>query len=76
MKKKINSPLYSKINWTSFLQQVCGILILWNIVPEPYADKVAGSALLIGGLFNQIFRTFYTTNVEPDYNEYDEYNNQ
>lgn len=63
-KTRLNPPLFSKINWTSFLQQLIGIVILWEVVPVEYADKVAGSALLVGGLLNMIFRTFYTNNVE------------
>lgn len=72
MKTKVNSPWFSKINWSSALQAAIGMFILWELTPEQYNDKLAGSALLVGGFVNMIFRTFYTTNVTHSYDESDE----
>lgn len=69
MKKQINSPWFSKINWSSALQAGIGMFILWELTPEQYNDKLAGSALLIGGFANMIFRTFFTTNIDYEYQE-------
>ena len=63
MKTSINNPIQSKINITALVQNIIGIIVLWEFFSPEFNEKLAGSALMLGGILTFIFRTWFTNNL-------------
>lgn len=72
MKRQINSPLASKINWTATIQMLIVSLVAMGIIPEDKSQFFLEAAIIATSLGILIFRTFFTNNVVTDSEETDD----
>lgn len=56
----MNHPAKSKINYTSLVIQIVGVLAIMNVIPPELEAHVTEITLILGPVLIQIFRTWFT----------------
>lgn len=56
----INSPVKSKINWTTLATQLIAVASIFNVIPPDKQAVVLEATLILGGAVIQFWRTFKT----------------
>ena len=56
----MNTPAKSKINWTSLIIAVVGLLVATNVLPPEVEKPVTEITLIAGPALIAVFRTWFT----------------
>ena len=60
MKTAVNSPVRSKINWTSLVIQIVAIVSIFGWIPAAFEDHLVEIVAILGPVLIQYFRTYKT----------------
>lgn len=56
----MNTPAKSKINWTSLIIAIVGLLVATDVLPPEVEKPVTEIALIAGPALIAVFRTWFT----------------
>ncbi len=66
---EVQSPWFSKINWTQIVQGVAAIAVIAsggkiNLTPEQQL-QIVGAIVVVGNLATIIMKTYFTSTITP-----------
>ncbi len=66
---EVQSPWFSKINWTQIVQGVAAIVVIAsggkiNLTPEQQL-QIVGGIVVIGNLLTIVLKTYFTHTITP-----------
>lgn len=56
----MNPPVASKINYTAYLIQIIGLLVVFDVIPMEHQETLTEATLIIGPAIIQVWRTWFT----------------
>ena len=56
----MNTPIKSKINWTSLIMALIGVAVAAGLVPAELEQPLMETTLIVGPILVGVFRTWFT----------------